>query len=272
MTYRLIALDLDGTTLDSRREIRPATLAALDEARARGVEVILVSGRHHGAIRPYHHQLGLNTPAICCNGAYVYDFARSAPTAGAPLGRAQAGELLTLCRRHEMHMLVYADDLMTYEVPTRHLQGLLDWSARFPVGIRPEFRRVDRFEDVIDGATAIWKFLISHDDRERIDRCCAEMDAIGDLSRERSWFDRVDVVHAGNTKGTRLAEWVRNHGIDLSAVIAFGDNQNDIDMLSAVGLGVAMAEAEPSVRAAADMVAGSNDSDAIAETLRRYVL
>jgi len=124
---------------------------------------------------------------------------------------------------------------------------------------------------VIAGATSIWKFLVSSADREEMDAAAGEMRTIGDLSLERSWFDRLDVVAGGNTKGGRLIEWAASRGVDASEIVAFGDNQNDIDMLRVAGLGVAMAGAESEVRAAADIVAGGNDTDTIAETLRRLV-
>src|SRR5664279_2812697 len=79
MTFQLVALDLDGTALDSHLQIRPATIEALQRARAQGVEVMLVTGRHHVATYAYWHQLGLELPAICCNGTYVYDFRTHRP-------------------------------------------------------------------------------------------------------------------------------------------------------------------------------------------------
>lgn len=271
MSYRLIALDLDGTTLDAKREIRPATKAVLAEARAAGVAVIVVSGRHHGAIRPYHRELALDTPAICCNGAYVYDFAGGMPLAGVAIERERAKAVLAVCRRWGLHALVYADDDMTYEDTTPHLENLIAWGERYPEDLRPPFRRVQRFEDVIEQAETVWKFLASDPRRDRLDGAAAELRALGGLSLERSWSDRLDIVGGGSTKGARLAEWARQRDIPASAIIAFGDNQNDIDMLRFAGVGVAMAEAEPEVRAAADLVAGSNNSDTIAETLRRLL-
>ena len=74
MPFRMIALDLDGTVLDPEGRIRPRTIAALGTARARGLEIVLVTGRHHSVTRPYYEELGLSGPAICCNGTYVYRF------------------------------------------------------------------------------------------------------------------------------------------------------------------------------------------------------
>ena len=74
MTTRVIALDLDGTLLTSKKTILPASLEALARAREAGYQVIVVTGRHHVAIHPFYQALALDTPAICCNGTYLYDY------------------------------------------------------------------------------------------------------------------------------------------------------------------------------------------------------
>lgn len=71
MTTRVIALDLDGTLLTSKKTILPASLEALARAREAGYQVIVVTGRHHVAIHPFYQALALDTPAICCNGTYL---------------------------------------------------------------------------------------------------------------------------------------------------------------------------------------------------------
>ncbi len=71
MSYRIIAVDLDGTLLTAHKTILPESLAALEKAQQAGVKVIIVTGRHHVAIHPFYQALALDTPAICCNGTYL---------------------------------------------------------------------------------------------------------------------------------------------------------------------------------------------------------
>jgi HAD superfamily hydrolase (TIGR01484 family) len=71
MSYRVIALDLDGTLLTPRKTILPESLEALARAQQAGVKVLIVTGRHHCAIHPFYQALQLDTPAICCNGTYL---------------------------------------------------------------------------------------------------------------------------------------------------------------------------------------------------------
>ncbi|MDI3365974.1 MULTISPECIES: HAD-IIB family hydrolase [Pantoea] len=71
MSYRVIALDLDGTLLTPTKTILPQSVEAITQARQAGVKVIIVTGRHHCAIHPFYQTLALDTPAICCNGTYL---------------------------------------------------------------------------------------------------------------------------------------------------------------------------------------------------------
>ena len=72
MSYRIIALDLDGTLLTPTKTILPESLEALKKAQQAGIKILIVTGRHHVAIHPFYQALALDTPAICCNGTYLY--------------------------------------------------------------------------------------------------------------------------------------------------------------------------------------------------------
>ena len=272
MSYRLVALDLDGTLLDSGLAIRPESVDAIDEARRQGVEVMLVTGRHHVVTAPYHAQLGLDTPAICCNGTYLYDFGAQRASLGNPLSRTQALLLLQRIRERGILALMYVENAMTFEVTEPHLARMLAWAESFPPAERPALRRIANFEDEAIRARTIWKFVVTHPMREPLRTFIAEIEREMGLSCEWTDENRVDIAQSGNSKGALLAQWIESQAIAASQVVAFGDNFNDISMLRLAGLGVAMGNSDPEVQQSADWVAGSHDSSAIADTLRRFVL
>lgn len=272
MTYKIVALDLDGTLLNSRQMIRDDAIAALSEIRAKGIQVIMVTGRHHVAAHAYHDQLQLNTPIICCNGTYIFDYAKSKILAAAPLDREQAFTLLRLTRRHRVHSLVYVRDAMTFETENEHVKRLLTWRDGLPEKVRPAIRRVKNFEEEIEKAPTIWKIVASHPDTASLEACIAQMREAVHASYEFSWHKRVDIARHGNTKGARLTEWASAQGIRLEQVMAFGDADNDISMLSRVGMGIAMGNSQNNVKAHAAWVTGDNDSDGIAAALRHFIL
>jgi Cof subfamily protein (haloacid dehalogenase superfamily) len=122
MTYRVIALDLDGTLLDRQKRILPESLAALADARAAGVKVVIATGRHHVAIKSFHHELGLDTAAICCNGTYLYDFKDKKVISSDPLDKAKAKKVVDLLEFYGIHGLLYVDDAMLYQQPNGPVQ------------------------------------------------------------------------------------------------------------------------------------------------------
>jgi Cof subfamily protein (haloacid dehalogenase superfamily) len=271
MRFKIIALDLDGTALDSKEEIRPRTKAAVASALAQGVEVALVTGRHHVAARPYHVELGLTSPALCCNGAYVYDYGAEATLTGDALSEPEARWLLQACRNSGADTMIYTDQAMTFERYTAHLRRLTAWAARYPEPIRPDIRQVESFDRVIDEANLIWKFVLSHEDTDVLAEWYGRIGENPDLSVEYSWINRLDIVRSGNTKGGRLVEWARSRGVEPAEILAFGDNQNDVSMIEAVGLGVVMGNGDETAKRAAGLVIGDNNSDALGEAIERLL-
>ncbi|MDA6077082.1 pyridoxal phosphatase [Edwardsiella anguillarum] len=271
MHYRLIALDLDGTLLNARKQILPESLAALAEARAAGLEVMIVTGRHHVAIHPFYQALQLDTPAICCNGTYLYDYPARRVLAADPLRPEQARAVLARPEQQQIHGLMYVDNAMLYQRPTGHVLRSHAWAESLPADQRPVLQQVDSLHAAAEQVDAIWKFATSDEDTERLRDLAAGIKRDLGLACEWSWHDQVDVAQAGNSRG---AAWPSTPPRAASrwTVVAFGDNFNDISMLESAGLGVAMGNSADAVKARAAEIIGSNETSAIADFLRRRVL
>ena len=273
MIYRLIALDLDGTLLNSQLEIREDSIASIRQADALGIKVLIVTGRHHTAARYYWHQLGINTPAICCNGAYVYDFCEDVLLpGGSPLTKAQAHEVLRLSKALNIPSLVYTTEHINYESGGFDKFYLLDWAKTLPVALRPEIRAVDSLINEIEQAPTVWKLISFNDDPVLLDELADKVRETLGLSCERSGKKHLDIMSANVNKGKRLTDLIRHYGISPDEVIAFGDQQNDIQMLKMAGMGVAMGNGIGELRNFADWVTASNNEGGVALALQRFVL
>ncbi|HEY1846558.1 MAG TPA: pyridoxal phosphatase [Buttiauxella sp.] len=272
MTYRVIALDLDGTLLTPQKTILPESLTALERARESGCKVVIVTGRHHVAIHPFYQALALDTPAICCNGTYLYDYHAKKVLASDPLRPQQALDLIDLLDSHDVHGLMYVDDAMLYERATGHVQRTENWARALPEGQRPVFRHVASMREAASEVEAIWKFALTDEDIPRLQSFVKEVEKQLGLACEWSWHDQVDVAQNGNSKGKRLAQWVESEGLSMDQVMAFGDNYNDLSMLEGAGLGVAMGNADEAIKARANLVIGTNLETGIAETIYRHLL
>ncbi|EPR1416211.1 pyridoxal phosphatase [Citrobacter koseri] len=270
MNYQVIALDLDGTLLTPEKKILPESLVALQNARKSGAKVAIVTGRHHVAIHPFYQALALDTPAICCNGALLYDYNEKRVISADPLQPDQATQLVDLLDRYDVHSLMYADDAMFYKEPTGHIIRTANWAKTLPESQRPIFKQVPSLREASQNVDAIWKFALTDSDTDKLHSFGQIVERELGLACEWSWHDQVDIAQAGNSKGKRLAQWVETQGLSMSQVIAFGDNFNDLSMLKNAGLGVAMGNAVDEVKACADLVIGTNTESGIAEVVNQY--
>lgn len=271
MSYRVLALDLDGTTLTSDHQIIPAVRDAIRRLSSRYM-VLLVTGRHHTAARPYHHELGLTTPVISCNGTYIYDYKTNSVLTENAIPPDLAQKFLTLALQNELNLVMYVTDRMAFSAnnPIAYMTVMERWAEQFPTDIRPQIVRVPSFEAELASSDYVWKF-VAEGDLEKIASFAQLAWVQANFTGEKSWANRIDFSRRGNTKGARLSEFLAQHQIDPQHVVTIGDNHNDISMLKLAGLGVAMANAEEEVKAIADRVTReSNNGQGILDVLQEY--
>ncbi|EOZ7562681.1 pyridoxal phosphatase [Enterobacter hormaechei] len=270
MNYQVIALDLDGTLLTPEKKILPESLTALENARKSGAKVVIVTGRHFVAIHPFYQSLGLDTPAICCNGALLYDYKDKKVLESDPLQSEQSIRLIDLLDSYDVHGLMYADDAMFYQEATGHIIRTENWARSLPESQRPVFKKVSSIREAAHEVSSIWKFALTDTDIVKLQDFADVVENELGLACEWSWHDQVDIAQSGNSKGKRLAQWVESQGLSMNQVIAFGDNYNDISMLKNAGLGVAMGNASDKVKDSADLIIGNNTETGIADVVNQY--
>lgn len=272
MTYHVIALDLDGTLLDSQNQILSQSLVAIKQARYQGIKVIIATGRHHVSIHPFYQALDLDTPAICCNGTYLYDYQEKRVVESDPLSAEEAIKVVENLQGTDISYLMYVDDAILYQQHNYVIEEALKWANSLPKNQRPNIYKIDNFNIAIQQVTSIWKFATCTSDIEKLRTFRQTIQQELELTCEWSWFDQVDITKKGNNKGSRLQRWIKSQGLTMLDVIAFGDNFNDISMLTAAGLGVAMGNSCDEVKRYADIITKENSAPGIAEVITKYVL
>ncbi|MGQ0733611.1 MAG: Cof-type HAD-IIB family hydrolase [Acidobacteriota bacterium] len=272
----LIALDIDGTLLDSRGTVPPDNLVTLAEASARGVQLVVVTGRSFSFALPAVKALPDPLTLIVHNGAIART--RAGETLDRRMmDRALAREVLgattawrdsavLLFDRPQAGQMVF--DRMNWAHPNR---------ARFRDKYQAIIEEVDRLEHAltedpiqvafngeVDRMRQVQELLEAHPSADQFSMSLTEY-------RHRD-FALVDVCSAGTTKGATLARLAAARGIARAEVLAIGDNHNDRDMLEWAGTGVVMGNASPELRAAGFEPTGTNDEAGLAQAIRRHVL
>lgn len=264
MSIKLVAIDLDDTLLDHSRTISPRAKAAIAAAVAQGVTVTVATGRMFPSALPYAEQLGLDVPLITYNGALVRCGLSGETLLHRPLDAATARELLALFRERGWYIQVYLDDVLYVrerDANARYYETIAGVAA-VPVG--------DRLWTLAGTPTK----LLAMADPARIPAIDAAVKAAcGDrVYTAASKANYLEMTHPDANKGAALAFLAGRLGIDRAEVMAIGDSVNDLDMIAYAGLGVAMGNASPRVKEAANAVTAANDADGVAAAIEEYVL
>jgi Cof subfamily protein (haloacid dehalogenase superfamily) len=271
---RLIALDIDGTLLDSYGSVPDANRQAIGRAIEMGVAIVLATGRRYEFARPIFESLPGPLTLILSNGAIVKT--KDGRTLMRNLlPRETARTVLQLTPHHRESAAVVFDRPLEGQV----VFEAVDWSdprhSRYFHANRPFISEVRPLEDALTEDPVQVMFT----------GCCAEMrelfEALGDNDSKFSValteyqhrdFSLVDVVRSGVSKGSALREWARVKGYASTEVMAIGDNLNDLEMLEAAGLPVVMGNAIPELKQRGWTETGDNDCAGVAQAVETFVL
>jgi 5-amino-6-(5-phospho-D-ribitylamino)uracil phosphatase len=276
---RLIAVDIDGTLLDSKGRLPPEHRDALAEVSARGVAIALASGRAFHFARPVAEALALPVTLIVNNGAVV-----KRPTGESVLKRllprAAAREVLTHVAGFEDSVAVVFDR-EPGDAASEILFERMDWT-------HPNRRRYyEKNQAYIGEVPALIDALTCDPIQVMVNGDVDAMRALATTLRrlpiapevsvslteyEERNFSLLDVNAAGCTKGSTLAAWAERCGLNRHEIMAVGDNLNDLEMLEFAGTAVVMDNASPAVKARGFALTGSHDEGGLASAIRRYAI
>jgi Cof subfamily protein (haloacid dehalogenase superfamily) len=267
----LLAFDYDGTAAIGGElptaKMRGAVAAALEC----GVRVVLATGRSYSSALPYARALGLHDPIICYQGAMVREMGASPHTLlTRPLPPEPLADVCAYADEVGLDLNLYGEDEMFF-VRMGYPQAFYDKWFGMPM------RRVDSYADASRLLAARGErplkglFIGEPDEHDRLmPELRARFGAQLDVIRSHDLF--AEVVSPDASKGRALAFLAEQWGIPREQTMAAGDSGNDISMIRWAGLGVAMVNATPDVRAAADMIAPLVTEDGLVTVIEEYVL
>lgn len=262
---RLLALDLDGTLVGDDLHISTRVRRAVTAAQARGVLATLATGRMLEAARPFARALSITAPLICYQGGLIQAPGSESPLYRATMDRALAREALALQRERGWHAVLYADDHVFVAERQRSEAFYQDLLGERLVW-------TDDLESVLERRVPV-KFLFVADPREadQIEQQVRRHFA-GRLEIVRSHAMFVEGNPPGVSKGDALRRLAAHLDVPQAQVMAIGDQGNDASMIAWAGLGVAMGNGSPAVKAVADWQAPPLTEDGAAVAIERFVL
>ena len=279
---RIVALDLDGTLLDSEKRLSEANRAALERAAGKGVLIVPTTGRFFGMMPPAVRDLPFVRYAITINGAQVYD--RETDTAlvrdEIPLDLAlgvmevlDRYDVIYDCYRQNWGWMTAAlqDKAADYATNEHYLRMVREF--RKPV---PELKAHLKATAEDGDVQKVMLFATNRERSAAIDCLRKLLDEIvarfPDIKVTASTWNNIELNIKSAHKGNALKRFAEHLGFGLEDCMAFGDGMNDFTMVEAAGIGIAMANAEPEVKRVAKWIAPSNDEDGVAAGLEKWGL
>jgi Cof subfamily protein (haloacid dehalogenase superfamily) len=256
MPFRLLAIDIDGTLLNSERLLSDKNQRAIEKAVAAGIQVVLASGRIAASVRQFSDQLGLGPAMVCSNGAHVQG-RKGEELLHINLGQAAVDASLEYAKVSSAHCSAYTRNELYFlsespwgEVYRKRVRAVQ------PIRAAPEDVRCLPLLKLIfiDEPEAIAQH------RFRLEQVLTP--SIACLTESEPNY--LEVLPPDANKGRGLEVLSRSLGISQHETAAIGDYFNDLEMVQWAGLGAAIGNAEDSVKEAADLVVPSNDESGVA--------
>ncbi len=281
--YKILALDLDGTLLDAHSRITKENARAVRLAQQAGVQIVLCTGRNVREVRRFSEQLEADPDwLVTANGAAVQQPNDTEPAFFDGLDEHMLDIILKECAAIDTDPCLYTTQDLYYGHAFRHFLENLQRRGRVVMDEADEGYHFvadpNAWRMVLENEPRPFtKAILYHDDPEAIAPLTKALEQYGIFELAPSIMyggelKNVEVNRMGVHKGRGL-EWLARHlGCTLKNVIAIGDSENDLTMLQMAGLGVAMANSEPPIRAAADVITGSNTENGVAQAVYRYIL
>lgn len=269
MAVKMICLDIDGTLLNSRKNLTEETKAAVRFARSRGVRVFLASGRSYPGLQELMEELGVAGDCICMNGTLIYAGGKEIYRNSLDSGLIHS--IISCAEKYGSQLFLAGVDFnLTNQAVDGQVRDVVqNGSLRgdYIICTDPEeFRR-----EAESRGGEIMKAAFKEMEEENIAHLRQDLEDLHLFQIAKSDTCFVDVNPLGATKGKGVEIAARYLGIPMSDVLCIGDNENDREMIEAAGIGVAMGNADPGVKRVACYVTGTNDEDGAASAIRLFL-
>lgn len=283
--YKLIVSDMDGTLLNSTKKINGENIRAIKKAQNMGIEFAIATGRPYTMVKKFLMQNDLKCAVIGCNGAQIV-------SKNGELVRAhylKFDKLIKVIQLAEEENCMYnilLDARMYTQLPKHAVWELIKFAManysreggsaksvagflKFTISNLKMDERIYKY--VLKEKPDVYKVDIMTPDMNKLGVIKKKLESLSDIYITSSYKNNVEIGASGVSKGSAVLEFAESLGINAEEIVSFGDNYNDLTMIEAAGLGIAMGNAEEEVKNAADFVTLTNNESGVAYGIRKLV-
>lgn len=289
--YKLVAIDLDGTLLNSYGEVSEATKNALQKAKSQGVEIVLASGRPISSTESLAIELGVDNYLISGNGSAVFDIKNQKVIYDRFLNKEQVLKIAKLCEKNSFFYNVYTEDeviasSLNYNVLFYYKENLKKIEEK-----RTHINVVQNIEKYIEesGKEKFLKITVCDESQFIFNSIMKRLKMIEDIDvletaymskkKIKSGTEDVDiqyfyteVTNKNVNKWSAIEFLLEKLNINKEEVLTIGDNMNDIEMIQNAGLGIVMGNSNPKMKEIAKEIVSDNNSEGVLEAFNKFIL
>lgn len=276
MVYKLVCIDMDGTLLNRKGKIAIETKNALIEAHKKGVHIVINTGRIYNNAAYYSNLLGVKSPVIAANGAFIREKDSEKVIYSCGLGKGQCRDILDVALKYNLVPHFHTYNKVFVASRFHRLISYLVFSRKLPENMKIKSEVVSSKEKWYkvfeENENEIVKCIIFHTDSKKISEVKEQLKTIESLEVVSSGSHNIEINAKGVSKGNAAKVLANYYGLKSDEVICIGDNENDISMIEYAGLGVAMGNALTIVKEKADYVTATNDEHGVAKVIEKFIL
>lgn len=259
---KLVVTDIDGTIYTPEKGISPEVKSCIQDLTKNGVNVAIATGRTYGSAKHVADKLGIKCPLIAYQGGFVCSYEGEVLNAKY-LNPDIAKEIIQDCRKRNIHLNVYVNDVLYVENDDEYIKDYIG-----DKGI--DYFLTERFEDL--DFTKLNKLLAIAYDTEFIDNFIEELkEKYPQIYVVKSYKYFCEIANKEATKGNAITFLSEKFGITTDEIMAIGDQNNDIEMVTTAGCGVAMGNGTEEIKKAAKYVTDTVNNDGFVKAVNKYV-
>lgn len=269
MKYKLIAIDMDGTLLNSDNNISNRTKDAIAKAKEEGVHVVLATGRILKSAVYYANQLELKNPIVASNGGIMIDEHGNVILKN-PMNRKSIKEIVKLADDEKIYFHLY-DESTFYS--SQKVQEILDFYSEGNKAMEIDLKIFKSIDDILSSDNLnIYKFIFIDNDLDKLQSFRSKISTIDNINISSSWSNNIEAMGLNVSKGHAIKKLAKRLNINLDEVIAIGDSENDLSMLNIAGLSIAMGNGSDSIKEKVDYITDTNNNDGVAKAIEKFIL
>ena len=272
---KLICIDMDGTLLNSHHNITEENKKAIQEATSKGIKVAITTGRIFCSAKYYSKILGIDTPVIASNGAYIREQNSEDVIYSNSIPSTLLSKVYEIITKYNLKVLFNTANTVIsfYDLPETHVYKIMN--RELIDKDRVNFFVAKNISEIIDTfkENILKGIVIEPDNIDGLFAAKKEIiETLGDkLHIVSSWSNNFEIMLNSSTKGHGVEMLAKKYGITSDEVMCIGDSENDLSMIKYAGVGVAMGNATDEVKSYATYITATNEDSGVAQAINKYI-